>query len=176
MSDDAVKSWMPSTTATVAYAVRKLLKEGNHELAVGILIIEILKGKFASVINFLAMNTEVSEAGIRTLLADTTADSYATRMVFESAGLPPAMYPLFATSIDLVQEVVRVRKTSLSPQVTSFVLEKVLSSKAVEELTLNDSLVAYLRTYAGTAADHTALQEQLPSEDVTAASSQAPQP
>ena len=150
MSEDAIDRWMPSTSATVAYAVKKLVQEGNGERAVGILVVEILKGKFASVINTLATNTQVSEAGIRTLLSDIVSDSYAMRLTYELAGLPPALYPLFATAVDLILEVVRVRKASLTPQIRGFVLEKVLTTPAVVELKLSEPFIANLRTYAGT--------------------------
>ena len=159
MSEDSVKSWMPGSKTTVTYAVRKFLKEGNGETAVAVLISEIAAGRFAVLASTFAELTIVQESGIRILLSEPASGSYATRYVYEAAGLPVALYPLFATCVDLAQQVARVRKGKFSQQTTSFIIEKILAVQVVQDIGLTASVIAQLRYLAGAVEDQAVPEE-----------------
>jgi hypothetical protein len=149
VSDDNLSTWMPTTSATVTFGVGRLISEGSPDAALGIIIVEILRGKFGNVVSALAALAPIDEAGIRQLLSERTMGSYATRTVYELAGLPHRHYPLFATCIDLTQEVIRVRRAAPSPQTSLFTLEKALATPAVQELGLSASFINHIRFHAG---------------------------
>ena len=152
MSEENGKKWVPGTSLTATFAMQRFLKEGNSELATALLLAEVLKGRFITVVNVLSTLTKINEQGIKVLLSEITTGSNATRLAYEWAGFPSDAYPLFSACVDLTQEVVRARKAPPNAQTTAFILEKVLDLPEIRELNINPALIVHLRDFTGSQA------------------------
>ena len=63
----ATKSWTPEGATTVAYAIRKLTKDGLHDTAVAFLVAEVANKRFGSIVSAFAELSPINESGIRLL-------------------------------------------------------------------------------------------------------------
>lgn len=149
MSGDFNRNWVPESPAAVGFAINRFLSEGDPEFATVLLVSEVLKGRFSVVVSALSNLSKIDEQGIKLLLSEPTVGSAATRIAYGLSGFSDTLYPLFSSCVDLVQETVRVTKSSLTPQVTGFLLDKVLALDDVRSLRLSDETVFLLRRQAG---------------------------
>jgi len=145
----ATKSWTPGGATTVAYAIRKLTKDGLHDTAVAFLVAEVANKRFGSIVSAFAELSPVKESGIRLLFSEPVSDSWTVKYMYEVSGLNVRLYPWFATCVDITREIALGHKEGFSDKLRDIIVEKTLASDAVRELNLSPEIITQFRYFVG---------------------------
>lgn len=155
----ATKSWTPGGATTVAYAIRKLTKDGLHDTAVALLVAEVANKRFGSIVSAFAELSPIKESGIRLLFSEPVSDSWTVKYMYEVSGLDVRLYPWFATCVDITREIALGFKGTFSDKHRDIIVEKTLASQAVLDLNLSQELITQFRYFVGPAATSAAPAE-----------------
>lgn len=153
MSENTVtKSWAPAGTTTLAYAIRKLTRDGLHDTAVAFLVAEVANKRFGSIVSAFAELSPIKESGIRLLFSEPVSDSWTVKYMYEVSGLNVRLYPWFGTCVDITREIALGFKGSFSDKHRDMIVDKTLASQAVLDLNLSPGLITQFRYFVGPAA------------------------
>jgi hypothetical protein len=158
----ATKSWTPEGATTVAYAIRKLTKDGLHDTAVAFLVAEVANKRFGSIVSAFAELSPIKESGIRLLFSEPVSDSWTVKYMYEVSGLKVRLYPWFANCVDITREIALGFKGTFSDKHRDIIVEKTLASQAVLDLNLSQELITQFRYFVGPAVTPAAPAESPP--------------
>ena len=158
----ATKSWTPEGATTVAYAIRKLTKDGLHDTAVAFLVAEVANKRFGSIVSAFAELSPIKESGIRLLFSEPVSDSWTVKYMYEVSGLKVRLYPWFATCVDITREIALGFKGTFSDKHRDIIVEKTLASQAVLDLNRSQELITQFRYFVGPAVTPAAPAESPP--------------
>lgn len=163
MTENTVtKSWAPAGATTLAYAIRKLTKDGLQNTAVAFLVAEVANKRFGSIVSAFAELSPIKESGIRLLFSEPVSDSWTVKYMYEASGLSVRLYPWFGTCVDITREIALGFKGSFSDKHRDIIVEKTLASQAVLDLNLSPELITQFRYFVGPATTLAAPAESPP--------------